>query len=164
MRNARLLHLTFLLAISLAFAVPCLAQGSTDSALSNADIGRMLKAGIPENIIVREIQMSKTELSTGAAALIELKNQGASERILEAVLDSRTATNKGKRESLPASAVSARAAPSNSFRLPAIEANVRVKSANDKISMNHNHIMVEQSGVPVFSVQWKVKRSTSGSR
>lgn len=164
MRGARLVQLTFLLAFSLALAVPCPAQGSTDNVLTNADIVSMLKAGISEDIILREIQISKTNLSTGAAALIELKNQGASERILEAVLDRHIGTNKSKRESPPASHVTARAAAPGSFHLPSIEANVRVKSANDKISVNHDHINVERSGVPVFSVQWKVKRASNGGK
>ena len=86
------LRLTFLLAFLLALPVPFLAQVSTDSALTNADIARMVKAGVPESIIVREIQMSRTDLGTSPAALIELRKQGASEAVLGAVLDSRMGT------------------------------------------------------------------------
>jgi hypothetical protein len=164
MRSARLVQLTILLSFSLALAVSCAAQGATDNVLTNADIARMLKAGISENIVVREIQTSKTRLDAGATALIELKNQGASDRVLDAVLDRSTGANRTTRELPPASHVSAGSAAPGSFRLPTIEANVRVKSVNDKISVNHNHISVEQAGVPVFSVQWKVKRANPPSK
>ena len=87
MRGARLLHLTFLLTFLLV--LPVLAQAPTDQALTNADIVRMMKAGMPESIILREIRMSNTDFAISPAALIELKKQGASERILGAVLDSR---------------------------------------------------------------------------
>ncbi len=83
------LRLTFLLAFLLALSVPFLAQAPTDNALTSADIARMVKAGVPESIIVREIQMSRTDLGTSPAALIELRKQGASEAVLGAVLDSR---------------------------------------------------------------------------
>jgi hypothetical protein len=101
MRGARLLQSIFLLALILALPVPFLAQAPTEHALTNADIGRMMKAGVPESIIVREIQMSRTDFGTSSAALIELKKQGASEGILGAVLDSRSGAGKSPAEPLP---------------------------------------------------------------
>ena len=74
MRGARLLQLAFLLAFLLA--LPLLAQAPTDNVLTNADIVKMMKAGVPESIILREIQMSNTDFATSPAALIELKKQG----------------------------------------------------------------------------------------
>ena len=84
MRGARLLQLNVLL--TLLLAVPLLAQAPTDQALTNADIVKMMKAGLPESVILREIQMSNTDFATSPAALIQLRKQGASERILHAVL------------------------------------------------------------------------------
>ncbi len=117
----------------------------------------MVKAGVPESIIVREIQMSRTDLGTSPAALIELRKQGASERVLGAVLDSRM----GMGESPSAAALAGprasmqTAAPSH-HQLPNFEADMKFKSATlGKISMGHNQIKVERAGVPLFSVKWK---------
>ena len=59
MRGTRLLQLAFLLAFLLA--LPLVAQAPTDNVLTNADIVKMMKAGLPESIILREIQMSRTD-------------------------------------------------------------------------------------------------------
>src|SRR5271166_702059 len=107
MRSARLLQLTLLLAFSLALSVPFSAQATTDNVLTNADVARMVKAGIPDSIIEREIQMSRTNFGTSPAALIELKKQGASESVLGSVLDSRMGASKLQAEPLPAPQVPA---------------------------------------------------------
>ncbi len=83
MRCVRLIQLTVPLALLLA--LPLLAQAPTDNVLTNADVVKMVKAGLPERIILREIQLSRTEFSTSPAALMELKKQGVSEGILGAV-------------------------------------------------------------------------------
>ncbi len=154
MRRARLLQLTFLSACLLA--LPLLAQAPTDNALTNADIARMVKAGIPDSIIEREIRMSRTNFGTSPSALIELKNQGASERVLGAVLDSRMATGRPTSEPLVAPHVSAQSAPPGPHHLPTFEAKMKFNSTtNGKISMSHNQIKVEKSGVPLFSLKWK---------
>jgi hypothetical protein len=160
MRGARLLLLIFLLAFLLALPVPFSAQAPTDNALTNADIGRMVKAGIPESIIVREIQMSRTEFGTSPAALIELKKQGASERVLGAVLDSRSGASGPGQEPLPLSHLSAQSAAAAAHHLPSFDAKVKLDSkAQAKISVSQNHIKVEKSGVPLFDLKWKEKRS-----
>jgi len=154
MRGTRLLQLSFLLALSLT--LPLLAQAPTDNALTNADVARMVKAGIPDSIIEREIQMSRTNFGTSPASLIELKNQGASERILGSVLDSRMGTSMSKSEPLPATHVSAQSAAPGRHGLPTFEAKMKFNSTtNGKISMSHNQIKVERSGVPLFSLKWK---------
>ena len=70
----------------------------------------MVKAGVPESIVVREIQMSQTDFGTSPAALIELRKQGASERVLGAVLDSRMGAGSAQSEPLAAPHVSAQPA------------------------------------------------------
>ena len=160
MRGARLLQVTFLLAFLLALPVPFSAQAPTGNVLTNADIGRMVKAGVPESIIVREIQMSRTEFGTSPTALIELKNQGASERVLGAVLDSRSGASTPGPEPRPTSHLSAQSAAAAPHHLPTFDAKVRLNSkAQAKISMSQNHIKVERSGVPLFDLKWKEKRS-----
>jgi len=156
MRGARLLELSLLLTFSLALPLPFLAQAPTDNVLKNADIIKMVKSGIPESIILREIQMSRTDLGTSPSALIELKNQGASERVLGAVLDSRMGTDRVKSESQPASHVPGQSAAPGLHHLPSFEADMKFRSATlGKISMQHNQIKVERSGVPLFSLKWK---------
>jgi len=154
MRGTRLLQLSFLLALSLT--LPLLAQAPTDNALTNADVARMVKAGIPDSIIEREIQMSRTNFGTSPAALIELKNQGASERVLGSVLDSRMGASRLQAEPLPAPQVPAQSAAPGRHGLPTFEAKMKFNSTtNGKISMSHNQIKVERSGVPLFSLKWK---------
>jgi hypothetical protein len=156
MRGARLLQSIFLMALLLALPAQFLAQAPTDHTLTNADIARMIKAGIPESIIVREIQMSRTDFGTSPAALIELKKQGASEGILAAVLDSRSGANSSLAEPLPSP--NARSAAPGPHRLPNFQADLKIKSNSmAKISMKPNHIKVEKSGVPLFDLKWKEK-------
>jgi len=146
--------LTFLLAFGLT--LPVLAQAPTDNVLTDADVVRMVKAGIPESIIVREIQMSRTGFGTSPSALIELKTQGASERVLGAVLDSRMAASRSQAQPLPVPLVRAQAATPGPHHLPSFEADMKFKSATlGKISMGHNQIKVERAGVPLFSLKWK---------
>jgi hypothetical protein len=162
MRGTRLLQLAFLLAFLLA--LPLLAQAPTDNVLTNADIVKMMKASLPESIIVREIRMSNTDFATSPAALIELKKQGASERILDAVLDSRMGTSSSEPESRATPRIVAQVAAPGLHHLPSIEADMRINStANGHLSMGHNQIKVERSGVPVFSLKWKeIKNTNSG--
>ena len=158
MRGARLLQSTFLLTLLLALPLPFLAQATADHALTNADIARMMKAGIPESVIVREIQMSRTNLGTSPAELIELKNQGASEGILGAVLDSRSGASRSLAQPQPSPNV--RSAAPGPHHLPSFQADLKIKSNSlAKITMKQNHIKVERAGVPLFDLKWKEKRS-----
>lgn len=144
--------LIFLLALPVSFA----AQATTADALTNADIVRMMKAGISENIIVREIEISRTNFGTSPTELIELKNQGASERVLGAVLDSRSGARQAPSEAPAPGYVSAQSAGPGIHHLPSFEANVRLNgNKNSKISVGQNHIKVEEAGVPLFSLKWK---------
>lgn len=150
------LQLSFLLVFLLALPVPFLAQVPNDSALTNADIARMVKAGVPESIIVREIQMSRTDLGTSPAAMIELRKQGASEAILGAVLDSRMGTGRAPSEPLAVPHVPSQSAAPGPHHLPTFEAKIKLNATtNGKVSMSHNQIKVERSGVPLFSLKWK---------
>jgi len=155
MRGARLFQLIPVLAFLLTLPIQLLAQSSTDNALTNADIVRMMKAGIPESVIVRKIQVSQPAFGTSANDLIELKNHGASERILSAVLDSRSGTGQSPSEPPPAAYIPAKSAAAGLHHLPTFEAAVKLNSKTDKISVGKNHIKVEQAGVPVFTLKWK---------
>ena len=155
MRGARLVQLTVLLIFSLVLPLQFLAQAAADNAHTNADIVRMMKAGIPESVIVRKIQVSQPAFGTSANDLIELKNQGASERILGAVLDSRNGTGQSAAEPSQPAYIPAKSAAAGLHHLPTFEAAVKVNSKTDKISVGKNQIKVEQAGVQVFSLKWK---------
>lgn len=162
MRGVRLLKLTVLLALLLG--LPLLAQAPTDNVLTNADIVKMMKAGLLESIIVREIQMSRTDFATSASALIELKKQGASERVLGAVLDSRMGPSRSEPESRATPRVAQASAP-GLHHMPSFEADMRINpTVNGKLSMGHNQIKVERAGVPLFSLKWKEIKNTSSNK
>ena len=163
MRGARVFSLTFLLTFWLV--LPVLAQAPTNNVLTNADIVKMVKAGLPESIIMREIQISKTHFGTSPAALIELKKQGVSEGILGVVLDSRMDTGNPRSEPPPAAHAAVQSATSGPHHMPSFEANMKINStANGKLLVGHNQIKLERSGVPLFSLKWKEIKSTSSSK
>jgi hypothetical protein len=60
--------------------------------ITNDDIVGMIKAGLSESTIVLAIQQSPANFDTSPGALIELKNQGATARILDAMLNSAKST------------------------------------------------------------------------
>lgn len=58
--------------------------------LTNADIVTMIKAGLPESTIVLSIQQSPSNFDTSPDALIQLKNQGATAKILDSILQAQS--------------------------------------------------------------------------
>lgn len=149
MRNARLLSvilLGFLLTCS-AFAA---AQNASESVLTNAGVAKMVKAGLPESVIVREIAMSRTNFDTTPTGLVDLRKHGASEAVLHAVLDSWN----GGGMPLPAGMPEADGAPRT--HMTGFHANVRInKKAHESITVGHNHVEVQGSGIPAISVEWQ---------
>lgn len=71
-----------LIFIVMAAVSPPAAQ----QALTNDDVMEMLRAGLPDSVIVAKIRTSPSRFDLGTDALIALKRAGASERVLEAVL------------------------------------------------------------------------------
>jgi hypothetical protein len=73
----------------LCTAAPLKAE-ETEKPLTNLDVANMVKAGLPESTIILTIQMASqreaTNFDTSPGALIELKRQGATEKILNTVL------------------------------------------------------------------------------
>jgi len=78
--------------ILLAFAfMSCIgakgqAQKSEKKPLTNADVVAMVKAGLGESTIVLAIQHSASDFDTSPQALIALKNEGVSQKVLDAML------------------------------------------------------------------------------
>src|SRR5215471_20383784 len=78
--------LTF--ALLLMVTASCLAQAPMNRPLTNADIVNMVNAGIPESVIVRDIQLSPGSFVTTPDALIHLKQHHVPDGILAALVES----------------------------------------------------------------------------
>ena len=82
--------LTGILVGMLLCLFPLLKAEETEKPLTNGDVANMAKAGLPESTIILAIQRASqresTDFDTSPSALIELKSQGATEKILNAVL------------------------------------------------------------------------------
>lgn len=79
MRSAALV---LALVMTVAVARPAAAQ----TPLTNADVVEMLRAGLPDSVIVAKIRTSPSRFDVGTDALVALTRAGASERVLEAVV------------------------------------------------------------------------------
>lgn len=160
MRCAGGRRLTVRLAILMALALPSSAQRATESILTNADVVRMVQAGIPESLIVREIQMSNTRFVTTPNSLIELKHKGVPDSVLAAILDSQSGVKTPQAERSSSSYRAAQPASAGPHQAPTVDVSVRTKSKKTgKVSIGKNHIEVERAGVPLFIVTWKVNKS-----
>jgi len=148
------------LAILMALAVPSSAQRPTEGIVTDADIIRMVQAAIPEELIVREIQMSDTRFVTTPNSLIELKHKGVPDSVLAAILDSKSGAKTPQAERSSSSYRAAQPASAGPHQVPTFDASVRINSTKTgKVSMGKNHLEVERAGVPMFIVTWKVKKS-----
>jgi hypothetical protein len=66
------------------FVMPQL--GVAQETLTNQSVVEMVKAGLPERVILAKIRTSPTNFDTSTDALIALKKSGVSEKIIEAVM------------------------------------------------------------------------------
>ncbi len=161
MRRTRVFEVLALLALVLAISIPSFGQSPTNSPLTNADIERMVKAGLSQDTILRVMQVSETNFTTSPNALIDLKHHHVPDRVIDAVLDTRPGAIGYPAE--PLTSNSSRAVQPhllNAKHLPNINATVRVNGKTDaKVSVRQNHITVESGGHPLFSATWKVKEA-----
>jgi hypothetical protein len=63
-----------------------LAKAQTQKPLTNADIVNLSKQGLDASLIVKEIQASSTSFDVSPEALIQLKNEGVAQSVMEAML------------------------------------------------------------------------------
>jgi hypothetical protein len=80
--------LTFFLCL---LVISVTAAQEAKKPLTNADVIEMSKAGLPERTIVLAIQKGPTSFDTSPQALIQLKNQGVSPAVLDAMLQTGSA-------------------------------------------------------------------------
>jgi hypothetical protein len=154
LRNTR--QVAIVLAVLVVTAAASFAQSTNDAPLTNADIVKMVKAGIPESVILRKVQMSESNFTTSPNALIELKRRHVPDDVMAAVLDSEAAMRMppGDHDRVPPAVLSSTNA--HPHHLPTFDAVLRVDSKTKKFSVGNNHIKVEQAGVPIFTLNWKV--------
>lgn len=84
------------------------SQAALAAPIQNADIIKLLEAGMPEEVVLQAIAKGQTRFDTSADALIALKAKGASPAILKAMLNPAEAGKKQQSASRPSQA----AAPS----------------------------------------------------
>ena len=149
-------QVAIVLAVSFVTAAVSFAQLTYDAPLTNADIVKMVKAGIPEGVILRKVQMSESNFTTSPNALIELKRQHVPDDVMAAMLDSEAAMRMppGDRGRVPPAVLSSTNA--HPHHLPTFDAVLHVDSKTQKFSVGNNQIKVEQAGVPIFTLNWKV--------
>ena len=147
---------TITLAILVAVVAPGFAQSTVEAPLTNAEIIKMVKAGIAESVILQKVQMSESNFATSPNALIELKRQHVPDSVMGAILDSENAMRMLAGNPGTAPPAGRRSANAGFHHLPTFDAAVRIDSkTTDKVSVGKNHIKVEQGGVPLFTLKWK---------
>lgn len=66
------------------------------SLLTNSEVLEMVKAGFAEETILRSFRLNDTRFDTSVAALVELKNAGVSEKVIQAMLSPKAAKAEEK--------------------------------------------------------------------
>jgi len=83
MKNTILIRTLSLLAIVALFNVSSFAKAGP---LGNADVAKLVVAGMPDEVVLKVIASSETSFDTSPEALIALKSNGASPAVLAAVV------------------------------------------------------------------------------
>src|SRR5215510_4731616 len=96
------------LVLVVALAASLLAAPSTalfaQETLSNQSVVEMVKAGLSERVIIAKIRTSPTSFDTSTDALIALKKNGVSEKVIEAMMSLTAAAAPAPSPSAPAGA------------------------------------------------------------
>lgn len=147
---------SFVFVILVSFALPTLAQNPVAVRLTNSDVVKMVNAGIPESVIVREIQVSETNFNASPDGLIKLKHEHVPDGVLAAIVDSQAGARMSQAEPPAVIYAAGPGFPTHSHRLPNVDASFRIDSkTSGKVEVRANQIKVEKAGVPLFSVKWK---------
>ena len=80
------LKITIICLCAMALSAATAASGTEKKPVTNADIVTMVKAGLPESTIIIAIKQGLSAFDTSPTALVDLKNQGVSPAILEAMM------------------------------------------------------------------------------
>jgi hypothetical protein len=82
---------TLVLFLALASCPVALPQNT----LTNDDIIKMVKGGLPDDFILQAIESQPSNFDISAQALIALKQQGASKAVLDKILEVAAANQRG---------------------------------------------------------------------
>ena len=156
MRYTALHRAALLLAVVTTIALPLIAQNPAYVQLTNSDVIKMVKAGVPEAVILRAIQVSEPAVVVTPDALIELKHKHVPDTVLGAMMDSQGAARMQPVEP-PTAYPPVHVSGTHIHQLPNIDATVRLEDHSvGKVQVRKNEIKVEKAGIPLFSVKWKI--------
>jgi hypothetical protein len=62
------------------------SRSVANDVVTNDEVVKMVKAGLPESLIIQKIRSSERKLDTSADALIKLKSAGVPDKVIEAML------------------------------------------------------------------------------
>jgi hypothetical protein len=88
----------WLICVLLLVLLPCAIFAQTRKPLTNDDIVSMTKQGFEGPLIVKAIQAGDNNFDVSAQALVELKNAGVSQQVMEAMLSPRGNDGSGPAE------------------------------------------------------------------
>lgn len=88
----------WLICNSLLVLLPCVIFAQTRKPLTNDDIVSMTKQGFEAPLIVKAIQAADNNFDVSAQALVDLKNAGVSQQVMEAMLSPRGNESSGPTE------------------------------------------------------------------
>jgi len=101
-------HIVLLLTLVFSCTFLLAAQEAQNKPLTNADVIKMVKAGLDESTIVLAIKNRSAQFDTSPDALIDLKTQGVSQNVIHAMLAAGTPTTPISGGVAPGGSLSAR--------------------------------------------------------
>jgi hypothetical protein len=139
--------MVYALFASLSIAQQDSANGRNNSLVNNRDIILMTRSKFDDATIVKTIQAFNTDIDVSAAALVELKNAGVTETVIQAMLAK--ATDRGKPDRLEQSSSTALPISGHtSNHLEEPTTNSRVMSTNPSPRLAPNHEKSEEARKP----------------
>src|SRR5215467_7371277 len=97
--------LLVVVALAASFLTFSSTAGSAQETLTNQSIMEMLKAGLSERVVIAKIRTSPSSFDTSTDALIALKKNGVSEKVIEAMMSPAAAAAPAAPPSAPAASV-----------------------------------------------------------
>jgi hypothetical protein len=94
----RVRRLAIFIALSIFLVPSVLAQ--TRKPLTNTDIVDMTKQGFDASLIVKAIQTSETDFDVSAKALVDLKDAGVNQSVMEAMLSAQASKPSGSQDAV----------------------------------------------------------------
>ena len=107
--------LLVVVALLASFLMTSTPAASAQETLTNQSVMDMLKAGLSERVVIAKIRSSPTSFDTSTDALIALKKNGVSEKVIEAMMSPTAAAAPAPSPSAPAGSVAMAPPPAASY-------------------------------------------------